>query len=317
MIALGIDTSNYTTSCALYDSKTDKIYQSKKLLSVKSGERGLRQSDAVFQHTQQLHCVLDELLKSTPCMPDAIGVSSRPRDVDGSYMPCFTVGLNTASCLSVFSSKPLYTFSHQSGHIAAAVYSSGNLSLLSTRFLAFHISGGTTEVLLTEPDRENIFTEKIICSSNDLNCGQAIDRCGVMLGLEFPCGKELESLAVKSDKKYNPKISITNGNCNLSGLENQCIKLASQGETKENISKYCLSFIAETIISMTEYALKKCGDIPLLYAGGVIADQFIRQQILKKYTADFAKPEYSCDNAAGIAYLTYLKEKSKCHNILP
>ena len=154
-VYLGIDTSNYTTSAAAFDDVSGCVFQKKMLLPVKSGERGLRQSDAVFHHTQQLwqvvSAVIDECGK-----PDFIGASYAPRDAEGSYMPCFTVGLNTAKCLSSALGVPLYEFSHQAGHVAAAVYSSGHIELFDREFIAFHVSGGTTEALLVRPDEEKL-----------------------------------------------------------------------------------------------------------------------------------------------------------------
>ena len=142
---LGIDTSNYTTSVALYDSATGEIAQKKQLLPVREGQLGLRQSDAVFHHTAQLHTLFGELLEGVnPREIAAIGVSTRPRPVDGSYMPCFTVGENTAKILSAVLRVPLFVFSHQEGHIAAALYSAKRDDLFDKEFLAFHVSGGTT-----------------------------------------------------------------------------------------------------------------------------------------------------------------------------
>lgn len=307
MITLGIDTSNYTTSCALYDSDSGKILNLKKLLPVKEGEKGLRQSDAVFHHTQQMYPLIDQLMKTSEVKIDAVGVSSRPRDVEGSYMPCFTVGLNTASSIASVIRKPLYTFSHQAGHIFAALYSSDSLSLKNERFIAFHVSGGTTEVLLVEPSVENIINVKIIGCTEDINCGQAIDRCGVMLGMGFPCGAEIEKYAMLSTAKFNPKVCVRDRNCSLSGLENLCKKMYENGESKEDISAFCLEFIYKTLEKMTDRALDKYGDLPIVYAGGVMSDKIIKDRLNAKYNAKFASPEFSSDNAAGTAILTYLK----------
>ncbi len=313
MISLGIDTSNYTTSCAVYDSEKKQIYQKKKLLPVKKGEKGLRQSEAVFHHTNQLHAITEELFREYPCKIDIIGVSSRPRSIEGSYMPCFTVGYNSAKILSSVTQTPLFEFSHQEGHIAAAAYSAGKLSLLSSPFIAFHVSGGTTEALYVEPDEKNIIRETIIGKTNDLNCGQAIDRCGVMLGLAFPCGAELETLARKSSEKFSPKVSVTGGNCNLSGLENKCSDMLKAGESREDTAKFCLTFVSETIRKMTQHCLSERGSLPVLYAGGVMSDMLIRESIAAESLSYFAAPEFSCDNAAGtavLAYLKYMKDKN-------
>lgn len=311
MLTLGIDTSNYTTSCAVYDSKKDIVIQRKKLLPVKPGEKGLRQSDAVFHHTQQLHPLVSDLFADNIFCIDAIGVSEKPRDVDGSYMPCFTVGVNTANSISAVTGKTLYGFSHQSGHIMAALWSAGKMDLIEKKFIAFHVSGGTTEALLVSPDKERVFSCEIIGETLDLNCGQAVDRAGVMLGLPFPCGKELEKLAMNSDKVFNPKVCVKEGNCSLSGFENMCKKMVDNGEAKEDISAFCLSFVCKTIEKMTDACIEKYGNLPIVYAGGVMSDKIIRNRLEKKYDSYFAEPDFSCDNAAGTAILTYIRS---CNN---
>lgn len=307
MITLGIDTSNYTTSLALYDSESGEIRQRRMLLPVKNGEKGLRQSDAVFHHTNRIGTLMQELFDGFDKEIDAIGVSEKPRDAEGSYMPCFLVGLNTAKSISAITKKPLYCFSHQSGHIMAALCSANLLELKNESFIAFHISGGTTEMLLVSPDKERIFKAEIIGETNDLNCGQAVDRAGVMMGLDFPCGPALERLALASDKVYNPKICVKDGNCSLSGVENQCKKMLSQGEKNEAVARYCLDFIGKTIEKMTDFAIEKYGNLPLVYSGGVMSNSIIRSKLAMKFNAKFAKPELSCDNAVGTAVLASVR----------
>ncbi len=307
MRTLGIDTSNYTTSVCVYNSETGEVFQKKLLLPVKQGEKGLRQSDAVFHHTARLYPLVRELFEECGGEIDAIGVSEKPRDAEGSYMPCFLVGVNVADCIAAVTGKPIYGFSHQAGHIAAALYSSGRMNLIKEKFIAFHVSGGTSEMLLVSPDSERAFDVEIIGETLDLNCGQAVDRAGVMMGLTFPCGKELEALALESSEKYNPKICVKGGNCSLSGLENQCRRMLDGGESKENISRYCLDYICKTLEKMTEYALEEKGRLPLVFAGGVMSNSIIREKIQSRFGAAFAKPEFSCDNAAGVAILAALK----------
>ena len=306
MITLGIDTSNYTTSCAIYISNDDKVIQKKRLLPVKNGEKGLRQSDAVFHHTQQLHILLNELFDEYTGDVDAIGVSSRPRDVEGSYMPCFTVGINTAYSVGAVIGKPVFEFSHQSGHIAAAAYSAGKIDLLNNSFIAFHVSGGTTEGLLVSPDSEKIIKERIITDTADLNCGQIIDRCGVMLGLKFPCGPELEKLALTSENFIAPKICFKNGKCNLSGVENKCKDLLNKGMNHSDIALFCLNSVCATVSAMTDFCVTECGNLPILYAGGVMSNSIIKKTLSDRFNAFFADPVFSSDNAAGTAILTYL-----------
>lgn len=301
MSFLGIDTSNYTTSVALYDNNV--ITQRKKLLPVKSGSVGLRQSDAVFHHTQQLYALYSDLIKEAdPSKIEAVGVSTRPRPVDGSYMPCFTVGYNAASMIADTLKVPLYEFSHQEGHIAAAIFSSKQERLFEESFIAFHVSGGTTEAVLASPD-DNGFKLEMAANTLDLNAGQAIDRVGVMMGLTFPCGKELEKLALRFDGEVKVKPTLKGVNCCLSGLENLCKKMYDDNSPKEKIAYYCLKYIESTLCKMTDALLEKYGELPLLFAGGVMSNSIIRNTIQNRYGAYFAEPEFSADNAAGIAYL--------------
>lgn len=309
MITLGIDTSNYTTSCAVYNSDTGEIIQRKKLLPVKEGEKGIRQSDAVFHHTAQLHSLITGLMNDFDGMIDAVGYSDRPRDAEGSYMPCFTVGVNTALSIAGALRVPAYGFSHQAGHIMAALYSAGKTDLLEKEFIAFHFSGGTTEALYVTPDNDRIFSCDIIGKTLDLNCGQVIDRTGVMLGLSFPCGKELEALAEKSTRKFNPKPCLKGSDCCLSGAENLCSGMLSSGESKENIASFCLSFVENTIRAMAENASEKYPGLPLVFSGGVTSNKAIRNSVQKSFDAYFAEPDFSCDNAAGTAILTYERGK--------
>ena len=219
---LGIDTSNYTTSSAVWQNGSGT--QQKKLLPVKQGELGLRQSDAVFHHVRQLPEVLEQLPWETINI-SAVGVSNRPRSQEGSYMPCFLAGYGTAKAIALSLHVPLFCFSHQQGHIAAALHSCGRLDLLKSRFVAFHVSGGTTEAVLVEPDAEQIFRAEIVAQSLDLKGGQAVDRVGALLGLPFPSGCELEKLAKASGKKFRIRPSLKGADCSLSGIENCCEKM--------------------------------------------------------------------------------------------
>jgi len=307
---LGIDTSNYTTSTAVYRSEDNSVLQSKKLLPVKEGELGLRQSDAVFHHTRQLPEMVESLYENISNKPVAVTASARPRNAEGSYMPCFLCGEGFGRMYSAVEKVPFYRTSHQIGHILAGLYSADRLDLVNEQFIAFHVSGGTTDCLLCEPDSKEILKVSQISTSLDLKAGQAVDRTGLMLGLKFPCGAELEKLAEGADRKYKAKAVIKDGNCCLSGLENRCRKMLDEGESRENTAGYCLDFIAETIVSMTEYAVKKYGEKPLLFAGGVMSDRLIKNRIISRFsTACFAEPQYSCDNATGVAIYGYMKYK--------
>ncbi len=302
MSSLGFDTSNYTTSVAFFDG--ENIIQNKRLLPVKEGERGIRQSDAVFHHTKAYPELLEDLLSRTGNKIDSVGVSVTPTTQKGSYMPCFLVGEGAARAVSSALGVPLFTFSHQQGHIAAALYSADKTDLFNRKFLAFHVSGGTTDLVLCQPDAEKVFDTIPVASSADLKAGQAVDRIGVKMGLKFPAGAEVEKLAQKSNRHFKNKIKLKDGFCSLSGLENKCLKMLEDGESREDTARFLLTYIADAVTEMTLDAFRKYGELPVVYAGGVMSDKIIRDIIQSRYEAFFAEPEFSCDNAAGIAYLS-------------
>ena len=309
---LGIDTSNYSTSAALYNSNTGEIHMHRQLLPVPEGRLGLRQSDAVFFHVKQLSAVLHELKEKYGSFGEdlsAIGVSVFPRRTEGSYMPCFFVGKTAAECLAETLERSLYTFSHQEGHVAAALYSSGSLELLGRPFLAFHVSGGTTEALLVTPGLEDILNIECVAKTLDLNAGQLVDRVGVLLGCRFPAGPELESLAEKWSCPTRVRVSLKGCDICLSGVQNQCEALLKEGASAPQVARFCLESIRVALEKMLEQLVKKYGPLPVVFSGGVMSNQIIRAELVQKGDCRFAEPVFSADNAAGIAFLAYLKER--------
>ena len=310
-IYLGIDTSNYTTSVAACDDSGEVIANIKKMLDVKEGEKGLRQSDAVFSHIKNFPDISNQVRAEIGEFEiSAVGVSTVPRDTEGSYMPCFLSGKAVAEMLAATHNVPISYFSHQAGHIMAALYSSGATDeLILNPFVAFHISGGTTEALYVVPNSHS-FDVEIIADTADISAGQAIDRAGVMMGLKFPCGKELEVLAYEYNGKLpKAKICVKDGKCNLSGLENLSQKLYKETNDKAYVSAYVLNFVAQTLVALTEQIREKYPDIPIVYAGGVMSNKFLKSKLSAFDNTYFAEPQFSADNAAGIAILTQRKYK--------
>ena len=300
----GIDTSNYTTSAAVYDAETGEIQMEKRLLPTAPGALGLRQSDAVFAHIKQLGTITEDLfqIEETGSFA-AAGVSAFPRREEGSYMPCFLVGETVMRVYSAASGIPLYRFSHQEGHVAAALYSAGKLEWMNQPFLAFHLSGGTTDALLVTPD-DPIFTIRHVGGSLDLKAGQAVDRVGLMLGLSFPCGPQLSALAESWTEPVKVKPVMRGTDCSLSGIENKCAAFLREGKPAAFIARYCLESIRAALSGMTDALCREYGKLPLLYAGGVMASSVIRQEMETDWNGVFADPQFSSDNAAGIAVLT-------------
>ena len=301
-IYLGIDTSNYTTSAAEYNSITGEFVNSRRLLPVKSGSIGLRQSDALFLHTKALPEIVDGASKLGNI--SAVGVSDRPRPLNDSYMPCFLAGVSAASAVSSALGVKLYKFSHQAGHIAAALFSAEKLDLIGKPFISFHISGGTTEALYTEYDKDSFFKCRIVAQSLDLKMGQAVDRIGNLLGLDFPAGKEIDKLSQSGEYKDRIKVSMKCADCSISGLENKAQQLLKEGYSKEDIAFFTVKYLCKTVDCMTAELKREYGDIPLVFAGGVMSNTYIRKHITDKYGAFFASPELSSDNAVGISIMT-------------
>lgn len=301
-VFLGIDTSNYTTSCAIcsFDGKIIENY--KILLPVKQGENGLRQSDAVFAHVKNFQEIAKFIReKHAEYEIIAVGYSAYPRDIEGSYMPCFLVGQAVSDMISALYNLPVYRFSHQNGHIRASIYSSG--AKLTSDFIAFHVSGGTTEILYVE--NSNGYNVKIIGGSNDLHAGQAIDRIGVKMGLKFPCGREIESLALKNAACLpKAKVSVQGYNCNLSGLENLATKIYNETNDKSLTSAFVLDFIGLSLEKIV-LNLRNEYNLPIIFAGGVMSNKIIQNRLSKFENVYFSEPEFSSDNASGVALLTY------------
>lgn len=308
MIYLGIDTSNYTTSAALFDSVRGIIADERRLLPVKPGEVGLRQADAVFHHTTALPEIIGAAFAQARVKPDCVSVTVSPTDAEGSYMPCFLVGRGTAESIASAADIPCAYFSHQASHIAAAVYSAGREDLFEREFIAFHVSGGTTEAVKVTPDSKKVIRAELAAQSMDLKAGQAIDRVGNMLGLAFPSGKQLDALACESAEKFKIKPFMKDGNPSLSGLQNKCGQMLQKGAAPCDVAAYCIGYIIAAVDLMTSELEKKYPGLPFVYSGGVMSNSQARLILPQRHDAVFSAPGYSSDNACGTAVLAYLRD---------
>ncbi len=302
MLVLGIDTSNYATCLSAYCTQTKKfVYKHKKLLPVKKGEKGLRQSDAVFHHTVFLPEMIDDAAKQVNLTNvGAVGVSFAPEPVQNSYMPCFLAGVSAATFFCTAKNIPLIKTTHQQGHIAAAIYKTGDYSLFNKPVLVFHVSGGTTKLLYCD----NINSIKTIGGTNDLYAGQAVDRIGVKLGFNFPAGPQMSEIALACNDEIDPKVSVIGTQCNLSGLENKCNELINKGESHAYVAKYCLIAVGKTVLSIIKNAKTKYKTEPIICAGGVMSSEVIKQYVQKQMpNVKFVSGEFSSDNAMGVAII--------------
>ena len=297
---LGIDTSNYRTSAAIYNAETGEWVNQGGLLTVPEGAIGLRQSDALFQHTVRLHEKIESLPQGEV---RAIGVSTRPRAVEGSYMPCFLAGESVARSAAHLLSVPLFTVSHQQGHIAAAALSAGKLDLLDGEFLAWHLSGGTSELLHVKCGADGLPECTCIGGTTDLAAGQLLDRAGNLLGLQFPSGSALDALALTAEPEKGFKPKVNECKFSLSGMQNQVENKFKTAEPKQ-MARFALETVANAVIKATEQAREQY-HCPILCAGGVMASQIIRNRMNKRFGEEvsFAEPTLSGDNAVGVAVL--------------
>lgn len=302
MAFLGIDTSNYATSLAVVNAAGEEVVCAKKtFLPVKQGEKGLRQSDALFHHTLALPDMLQEMQQQNALEGiQGVAVSQTPRPVQGSYMPCFLAGVSFATAFATALKVPLVHTSHQQGHVAAALFATKTPALMQQPVLVFHVSGGTTELLLCQGHT----IVATLGQSLDLYAGQAVDRLGVLLGYPFPAGQHVSTLAQQCTENINPKISMADGNCHLSGLQNQCQQFLAAGKPPAYVAKYCLLAIAKTACAMAAYARQSHPNCPLVCAGGVMGSSIIQEymggHIKNVY---FVPPQYASDNAIGVALI--------------
>ena len=305
MSVLALDTSNYTTSAAAFDGREGENVG--RLLQVRPGELGLRQSDALFQHVKQLPQLMEQLASQGQLENiQAVGASTRPRAVEGSYMPCFLAGTSQAQCLARTLGVPFFAFSHQQGHLAAAAWSAGRLDLLEGPFLAWHLSGGTTELLRAEPEQDGVaMTAELLGGTSDISAGQLIDRTGVLLGLQFPAGKALDGLSAQAEKVKPFPVKVENCTFSLSGIENKVKQMSEKGEAPETVARFALETVARAVVKATRQALERFPGLPVLCSGGVASNSLLRQVMERECGAIFAQPRFSTDNAMGTAILTW------------
>ncbi|MBD5098862.1 MAG: DNA-binding protein [Clostridiales bacterium] len=300
---IGFDTSNYTTSAAVFGNGTAE--NRGRLLTVPEGALGLRQSDALFQHVKRLHLMVEQLRENGVIgQIAAVGASTRPREVEGSYMPCFLVGEGEGRALAAALGVPFYPCSHQQGHVAAAAWSAGREDLLDKPHLAWHLSGGTTALLRVEPEGHSVRAE-IVGGTADIAAGQLIDRAGVLLGLPFPAGKALDALYPEADSADFFRVKLNDLTFSLSGMENKVKGLAEQGETPANIARFTIDTIMNVLLRATQEAQRRWPGLPVLCSGGVASNRQIRDAMEKTCGAVFAQPQYATDNAMGVAILAH------------
>ena len=302
-LSLGIDTSNYKTSAAVVNETGEILFNHQQLLKVKQGERGLRQSEALFQHVQNLPAVMEAVFAQEGIREriGCISVSTRPRPLEGSYMPVFTAGQGYARSLAAALGVPLYEVSHQEGHIEAIRHYSELKD--ANPLICFHFSGGTTEAILVDGSKS-----EIVGGSRDLAYGQVLDRIGVAMGMAFPAGEAMDRIAENGRKHPSifTKIKVQDGYVNLSGIETQGQRMFAD-YPQEEVLDDLFEKLSASVLEMTLQLSEKYDIKNFIYAGGVSCSQYMRQYLMNRLTGKlniaFGRSELSSDNAVGVALL--------------
>ena len=310
---LGIDTSNYTTSVAVVSLEQQLLFDQRKVLAVAAGERGLQQSVAVFQHVQNLPAILPQALAKHREGIRAVVYSAKPRPLTESYMPVFRTGEGFAETVGAALGVPVYQTTHQEGHVMAGLWSAGFVP--QGPFLAMHLSGGTTDLLLIEP-RDVGFAIETLGSSSDLHAGQLVDRIGVKLGLPFPAGPALEKLALTAvdtaprGENFVLPSSVKGYTISFSGPCSAAERQIDAGVESGVIAFAVLRNIAKSVEKVLTEAIRETGVHDILFVGGVAANSIIKERLLRQLSHPaiggrlyFASPEYSRDNSVGVALL--------------
>ncbi|MCX7695089.1 MAG: hypothetical protein N2Z71_05210 [Caloramator sp.] len=295
---LGIDTSNYTTSICVVENN-NVVYDKRKILYVEKGKRGLRQSEALFQHIKNIPELLEDNFVSNI---DAVCVSTKPRPYENSYMPVFKAGESIAKSISSVLKIPYYETTHQEGHIVSAKFSIG---FKEEDFIAIHISGGTSEVLLYNAN--NNPSIEIIGGTKDISIGQFIDRVGVALGFDFPSGKYIDDLAMNtSDCNLIIPSKVEGFYFNLSGQETKAVEFIKKGYSKNEVALATMKCVVKTLDKLIKNIILKYNKKVLIF-GGVASSKFISKYLNEKYkeTVFISKSEYALDNAIGVALIGY------------
>ncbi|PKM40856.1 MAG: O-sialoglycoprotein endopeptidase [Firmicutes bacterium HGW-Firmicutes-9] len=276
------------------------------MLFVPLGERGLRQSDAVFQHVRNLPPLIEAMLSSVDRGAiQAVAVSCKPTAADESYMPVFLAGKLAAVSVASSLGVPVFETTHQSGHVRAAILGQEELFGEET-FLAMHLSGGTTDLLLVRQENGLLGDITRIGGCDDLHAGQFVDRVGVRLGLPFPSGIKLEELANSAqDRSIKLPASVRGLNCSFSGQETQCQRMIEGGAEREAVAYAVYDCMARTFAKLLTNAFAETGVKTALLSGGVSGSLLLRELLQKRLNREllYAQKGLSSDNAVGAALL--------------
>tara|TARA_B100001248_G_scaffold136712_1_gene102643 strand:+ start:1434 stop:2441 length:1008 start_codon:yes stop_codon:yes gene_type:complete len=231
------------------------------------------------------------------------------------------VGSSFAKSMSLSLDIPLIEVNHMQAHLLANFIENNNGNKPAFPFLGVNISGGHTQIILCK----NYFEMEIIGETLDDSIGEAFDKCGKLLGLNYPAGSKIDRLAKNGEKKkfkfIIPKVSELD--FSFSGLKTNFKRFIENNISKnknfiekeiENICASIQETIAKILLEKIIKGINITNTKTIVFGGGVSANSRIRESCkkeLKNCKLFFPKIEYTTDNAAMIALVGYLKYKEK------
>ena len=156
---------------------------------------------------------------------------------------------------------------------------------------------------MVEPAGKNVVCTKI-GGTSDISAGQLIDRTGQLLQLPFPSGKHLDALSQEAVGKDLFKVKCADMIFSLSGVQNKVQQYHEKNGIPAETAAYALRCVAFAVFQATKQALDRHPGLPVVFSGGVASNTMLRQA-LEPLNPIFAQPQYSTDNAMGVAVLAH------------
>ncbi len=279
---LAIESSCDETSVAVL--KNDKELLSNIIASqVESHKRfgGVVPEVASRHHVEVITLCMEDALKEAGIVAqdlDAVAVTYGP-----GLVGALLVGLSAAKAFAWAHGLPLIPVNHMAGHLMAA----REVQELTYPLMALLVSGGHTELVYVP--EAGVY--QIIGETRDDAVGEAYDKVGRVMGLAYPAGREIDQLAHQGQDVYDfPRAMIKEDNLefSFSGLKSAFINLHHNAQQKGEelvLEDLCASFqaaVMDILLVKTKKALEKYPVKSLVVAGGVAANQGLRERLAEE-----------------------------------
>ena len=269
-------------------------------------------------HLSNIIPVIDAALKESNVKLKQISAIAFTRGPG--LMGSLIIGTEFSKGLALSLDIPVIDVNHMQAHILVHFINNSNLKP-TFPFLGVTISGGHTQFILVEEH----FKMKIIGQTLDDAIGEAFDKCGKKIGLDYPAGPEIDTLAKDGDElKYEfPLPKVKNGNISYSGTKTAFInflhknKLKNKNFIDENLNDICASIqknLIDNLLNKVELLSSENNLKTIVFGGGVSANSYLKARMknaskTNNWKVYFPKLEYSTDNAAMIGIVGHLKYK--------